>query len=658
VSFHTVPAGCIALRNDSDFFESGLFFPTLAFPNPDIMKKIYLFLFILLLPAGLTLAQHSKADMSALDRLYPPATGSKSINLSAKCAGFVNNPGADPQWRAIVNPVPIIHYTERDEEVERLKAERLKLKMDAPKEKYASTENSGSGAIPEIGVNFGGNHSNGSSPLDNCIAVSNDGLVVSVANTTIFYTNAQGSNLYYNDLLSFIGDSDIKGVCDPVVIYDNTVDRFVFFCQVSPLNSATSKLLVFFSKSNNPIDGWWYYKLSGNPLNDGCAFDYPKLAYSNNEIYITGNLFRDSDKKFSQAVLFQFTKGPGFSGGNLQYTMWYNIAGSPFTLCPVSYGQQGSYGPGCYLVATTSSDDNKFRFYNLTDDLSTGLAQLTYYSINTTAYQVAPNAAQQGTSVLLNTNDARTLGGFYLNNIIHFVFNSMRSDGYCGINYNRFDVTSGQNTSVVFGLNGSDYCYPSVASSGVNNTDQAALIGFQKVNTSSYPSVRVVEYDNTMNQAGSVEVKPGEGYAYYTGDPERWGDYSGIYRHYSAGRPTCWMSGSYGGSNNKWDTWIAQVFDNSNGIAPGSGQKPALNIYPNPVIDIFSLEFSLTEASPLTIKIIDASGKLVKNLFEGKGYSGKNILTFNKANLKPGIYFIILMSDETVLKNEKLIIAG
>jgi len=118
------------------------------------------------------------------------------------------------------------------------------------------------------------------------------------------------------------------------------------------------------------------------------------------------------------------------------------------------------------------------------------------------------------------------------------------------------------------------------------------------------------------------------------------------------------MSGAFGGIDNKWDTWIAQVFDNSNGIAPAPGQQPTLSVYPNPVVDMFTLEFLLPEASAINVRIMDASGKLVKNLYDGKGYSGKNILTFNKANLKPGIYFIVLMKDETILKNEKIVIAG
>jgi len=620
------------------------------------MKKLYIFLLICSLPVSMSYAQYAKADMSAMDKKYNPSSNSKSRNFSVTSQGFVNTPSADLKWRALVNPVPIYHSTEKNEEVERLKAERLQQKMASLNQKSSYEENSSSGAIPQVGASFVGNHCNGSSPLDNSMAISNGGIIISVTNTIIFYTNNQGANLYYNDLISFINDPDIQGVCDPVVIYDEVADRFIFFCQVSPLNPATSKLLIFFSKTSNPADGWYYYKLSGNPLNDDSSFDYPKLAYSNNELYITGNLFYFATGKFNQAVIYQITKGPAYSGGNMNFTVWNQIDGAPFTVCPVSYGQQGSYGPGCYMVATSSSDDNTVKFYNLTNDLSTGLAELKYYSISTTGYTVAPDALQMGTSTKLNTNDTRTLSGFYLDKMIHFVFNSMYVNNYCGLNYNRLDLNSGANTSMVFGQDGSDYCFPAVASSGISATDKAVMIGFQRSNTTSYPSIRVVSCDNNGAWSSSVEVKAGDGFAFYTGDPERWGDYSGMCRKYNSSVPTVWMSGAYGGTDNKWDSWIAEVIDNSNGIAPGKEEKPAVTVYPNPVIDIFSLEFSLPEAAPLVVKIMDMNGKLVKNLYEGKGYQGKNVLTFNKANLKTGIYFITLMSNETILKNEKIII--
>jgi hypothetical protein len=621
------------------------------------MKPFYIIPVLFLMLSGNLAGQFYKTDMSTVNKTHPPSSGSRSLNFSAECMGFRNVPTTDVQWRAIVNPVPIIHYSEEDELVQKLKAERQLTKLPAPGNKSTVSENQSNSVTPVIGSNFIGNHANGSSPLDNSIAISNGNIIVSVTNTTILYSDTAGNTLFYQDFLTFINDPAITGVCDPVVIYDPGADHFIFFCEVSPLNSATSKLLIFFTKTNNPADGWWYYKVTGNPLNDASAFDYPKLGLSNNELYITGNLFRDSDHHFDQAVLFQFTKGPAYSGGTLDYTLWYGIDGSPFTICPVSNGQGGNYGPGCYLVATSPTDASTISFYDLTNDRTSGNAVLNYYSVNTTAYKVAPNAAQYGTTVLLNTNDSRTLGGFYLNGVVHFVFHSMRADGYCGINYNRLTVSSLSNTSSLFGLNSSDYCYPSVVSYGSDANDQSVMIGFCKSNSMIFPSVQVVNCDNEMNWSVTAQVRTGDGYVHYTVNPERWGDYSGTCRKYNASRPLIWMSGSFGAVNNQWDTWIAQIHDNSTGILPSGDGGTKVSLYPNPVVKDFSLEFTLDEACNLSVTITDANGKEVKHLFEGKGYAGKNILSFNKANLKPGIYFLTLRSDNVVLKNEKVIIS-
>ena len=104
---------------------------------------------------------------------------------------------------------------------------------------------------------------------------------------------------------------------------------------------------------------------------------------------------------------------------------------------------------------------------------------------------------------------AGTPGGFYLNGIVHFVFHSVRADGYCGINYNRLTVSSLLNSSSLFGLNSSDYCYPSVSSYGADEYDQSVMIGFMKINSTISPSIRVVNCDNDMKWSGSTHASTG-----------------------------------------------------------------------------------------------------------------------------------------------------
>ena len=621
------------------------------------MKSLALFFGLALSCSSVIYAQHPKVAISGNEHSKPDGYGIKSEPIATSCAGSMNNPGVDLQWKPLLSPVQIRHRSRTDSIVQHLKEERLLLKLQHEAKEFPGIESGIRSVNPTLGLNFAGNTNNGTSPLDNSIAVSNGGIIVSVANTTIEYDNIQGQNLYFNDLLSFINDGTVEGVCDPVVIYDSGADRFIFFCQVAPLNSVKSRLLIFFSKTNNPMDGWWFYKLTGNPLNDGCAFDYPKLGVSNNELYITGNLYFDNGN-YNQSVIYQIPKNPGFSGETLNWQYWHDISGSPFTIMPLSWGQQGNYGPGCYLVSSESSDAAIIRFYDLTDDMSATDEKLEYHLVNTTAYKVAPDALQSGTTVKLNTNDCRMLSGFYLDGTAHFVFNAMRTGEYCGINYNRLNVSALTVESSLFGLDGFDYCYPAVASFATDPADKSVMIGFMKSGSAAFPSVRVVNLDNEMNWSGSTLVRDGKSFVSYTGDPERWGDYSGICRKHNSNKPSVWASGMFGNNANRWDTWISEVHGTPNGIEDSPPDQNPLHVFPNPANDRFSTEFTLPGPANISITIWDDKGKRVKNLFSGQAQPGKNNFSFSKGNLSPGVYFIILKTDDTIVKNEKLVIAG
>ena len=145
------------------------------------------------------------------------------------------------------------------------------------------------------------------SPMDNSIAISDDGLIVSVANTTIQFKTTGGGTFYSNSIIDFIDDPSISYVCDPVVNYDPEEDRFIFFAQECSGNSSNSHLIIMFSETNDPDEGWNYYKITGNPLGDNSWFDYPKLAISDTELFISGNLFYNGGG-FNQSVVYQMEK--------------------------------------------------------------------------------------------------------------------------------------------------------------------------------------------------------------------------------------------------------------------------------------------------------------------------------------------------------------
>lgn len=613
-------------------------------------KLLFAVLFLL---AASTFAQHRKA---VLPKMNYNAAAMKSPEFQMNCLGAIHPVSADLNWQPVLSNVPFVHEPEvpDHELIERMKESKTQLKRNTP---LRSSAEGFSAVVPVLGPNFQGNPNNGMSPLDNSIAISNNGYIVSVANTTIQYLDMNGNVTFVNDIIPFINDNSITNVCDPVVLYDTQADRFIMFVQECSGATANSFIFIFFSQTNNPNDGWWKYKLTGNPLNNSTWFDYPKLALSNNELYISGNLFTNAGV-FNQAILYQIDKNNGYAGTNINWQYWYNIAGNPFTLLPLSYGQAGNYGPGCYLVSTASAGGNTFNFFDLTDDMSASNEQLLQYTINTTAFSPAGNASQAGTNCLLDNGDCRALSGFFLNNKVHFVFHSDAGGGWNGINYNRLDLTTGNNVSRIFSAVGqADYCYPSVSSYATNPNDASVMIGFGAASPTIFPEIRVVNCDNAGNWSVSTRVKSSASYVTYSSTTrERWGDYTGTCRKHNSAAPSIWMSGMYGTSNNLWSTWISEIHDNGVGIEDNSLQD--FSVYPNPVAEAFALRFDLKESCNLSIQLVDETGKLVKDLYNDRAFAGLNSFTFNKGPLTAGIYHLIIKNNEQIIRKEKIVVAN
>jgi hypothetical protein len=593
-----------------------------------------------------------KKVLSPNDRIGADSSATHSATFQLNRNGEANMQSADLLWRPLVKHVCEAHEPQMPELelIDSIKDAKTKIKI-ANQGSALAERSSNTAVIPTVGANFAGNSNNGHSPMDNHIAISNGGMIVSVANTTIEMDDMSGNTLYFNDILTFFNDPAITNVCDPNIVYDPAQDRFIFFAQECSGASTNSYLLIGFSKSNDPTQGWWTYKISGHVV-PSTWFDYPKTAISTNELYISGNCFDDLGN-YAESILYQIQKNNGYSGASLSWQYWHNIPGSPFTLLPVSYGIGGAYGPGCYLVATKSSGSSNIDFYNLTDDMTATNEQLLHYSIPTTAYTPSGDALQQGSSCLLDNGDCRTLSGFYLNGILHFVFHSEYTSTYNGINYNRLDVAKKKNTSSTFGLSGYDYSYPSVAAYTNVVGDPSVMIGFGRSASNIYPEIRVVHCDVNMNWSASTLVKSSTSYVSYTSTTkERWGDYTGMARAHASATPSVWMNGMYGTSAHSWKTWIAEIHDPWMNIASPKAVNTTAKVYPNPVVDIFRVSFEMPTTEALSIVLYDMQGRLVKELYSNTVQAGENIFTFNKAALPSGNYMLKIATSSKSISNE------
>ncbi len=577
--------------------------------------------------------------------------------------GFRNPASADLKWLPSLTKISK-NESEDEEALEKIKEAKERLRESYRQNNTDQTaEKTTALTGPTLGTNFAGiDNGGGSTPLDNSIAISNGGKIVAMVNSKIRYYTTTGTYTYTNDLPTLVGDASLStNMCDPKVIYDVVKDRFIIYMQTCDATAASSKVILGFSKSNDPAAGWYFYKLTGNPLGDASWFDYPKMAVTTAEFFVTGNLFHEGSNSFNQAVIYQVDKNACYSGGALSWHYW-PVGGGAFTILPVSYGMTGSYGPGMYAVSTPGDYFGLYqiKLYNITNTKASGTAVLNVYDVTTTAYGPAGNADQQGTSHTLNTGDARALDGFLLRGKIHFVFNTDGGGGYCGINYNRLDIKTLTNQSTTYAHSGtSDVCYPALAAMTNDSNDKSVIIAYNETSTTFYPRTMAISVSNNFAWSTPLIVKAGTGYVNYGfgGGTDRWGDYTGMCKKYNDVPATLWMAGMYGNTSHTWSQWIAQLTGKTNiGVPTVSEESVDVKVFPNPVVDIYNISFKLKERQELTIVITDMQGKVVKDLYKGIAEAGDNVFTFNKANLSTGVYFLNIAGDSKFLKTEKIVI--
>ena len=515
---------------------------------------------------------------------------------------------------------------------------------------------------PTIFRNYSGLTDTKFTPPDNTIAVSNLGYVVSAMNSNFRLFRNTGSLIKTNSFADILRPSFPEfnaTYYDPRVVYDSGSDKFIMVVLHGNTSDST-RIMIFFSKTNNPQDGWHFYALDGDIFKNGLWTDYPNIAVTKNELFITGNLYNDFGA-FEEPFILQINKHTGYFGNPLQYQSWGDIKNEDdvraFTLVPVGYGLQGTYGPGIYLVSNNSGNSNYANLYEITNEIGASNEKLTRKKITYPFFYAVPQYSdQKGSTELLNAGDNRIKQGFFLDNTIHYVYTSLNSGSNSSIVYCRVNITNATADFRSLGLTGTNYNYPSIASLATDSKNKSVLIGFLASSFSLFPEMRVVHCDDNFEFSSSVLVQAGNSSvnAISDGDGvERWGDYTGMARKYST--TACLFSGAYG-NNNNWVTRIAEIGLNSNktGLTEIKNSEINTQLYPNPVLDEYAVSFETTESSHIQISLYDMQGKLVETLYSGTERAGQKHFSFNRAALPAGLYTLYIRSDKNTLAVKKL----
>lgn len=527
---------------------------------------------------------------------------------------------------------------------------------------------------PVVGENFLANLFSVATPNDNDVAVSDSGMLISVINTNIFVRDIKnGVNKGSKSLFSFTEPiNDLEDEFDPKVIYDPETDRFVLVCLVG-YTDLTSKVILGFSTSNDPNKTWNLYELPGDALGNNLWSDYPMIALTRDELFLTVNLiYNDSSWQtgFVETIIWQMNKDSGYTGksmaGKLHSNIRYN-GRAIRNLCPVKGGSR-LYGPDMYFISNRNLDAQNDTMFivRVTDVLSSPACSVTVKQSRTNLpYQFPPDAVQKGTSELLACNDSRNLGAFYENGLIQFVHTTKhpvnnRPTVQYGVIY--FPESNPIINGYLLENDTMDYAYPNISYAGLDSTDNTALIVFNHSSPGHFPGVSAVQADAYGDFSSVVRIREGFNYVdLLTSSLERWGDYTGSQRRYN--KPgEVWVSGYIGYPSGTMfpkahAAWVAQLTTQA-GLSVNVAEihaEPESRVFPNPVADRVIVELNINKPEYFAFDLYDSQGKLVANLMR-EWVKTNNIFSFRTADLAPGLYHLKITGSAGTNISRKVIV--
>ncbi len=81
-----------------------------------------------------------------------------------------------------------------------------------------------------------------------------------------------------------------------------------------------------------------------------------------------------------------------------------------------------------------------------------------------------------------------------------------------------------------------------------------------------------------------------------------------------------------------------------------------LGTYPNPFNSSCIIDIDFGGNASISADIFDIRGRLICNIYSGKGYSGS--VTWSPGNLESGVYLLRLSMDKRILDAKKLVYIG
>ena len=514
----------------------------------------------------------------------------------------------------------------------------------------------------------------GGIPNDNDIAISNEGIIVSVSNSDMYVYDESGVSLLdvgldeFADSLGLLANS-----YDPKVIYDPTEDKFILVF-LNGNSSTSTNIVLCFSQTNDPSQGWHVYSLPGNPFNNNAWSDFPMIAITEQDFFVTVNHINSDSVSwqtgFMQSVIWQVKKSEGYLGEAINTVVHndVNFQGKPVrNLLPVKGGFDIK-NHEMYFISNRNFDlaNDTFFIVKIAESLEQNEdPSFTVQSVLANQEYGMPPDAQQTASTFLQTNDARPLSGLIENGVIHFVGNTVRLTSNKASVYHGKLNTSASNWGVeleIFEDDDLEYGYPNLSFTGQSYFDEQLIISFNHTSIDSFPGVSAIFFSEEDGYSERLHLVSGDSKVnLLSGSFERWGDYSGSQKKYNE-PGTVWINGFMGFRNNlalskdQHKTFIAKLIS-PDSLSTGIHDIPRLPsvLYPNPVVNQFYFQFEIQSDEYLVFKLFDIQGKLIDKLLEEQLKKGAHEFLFMLDQLNQGVYILQVSNlNQDLIFTEKI----
>lgn len=493
-------------------------------------------------------------------------------------------------------------------------------------------------------------------PNDNCLAVNNNGIIVSCINSSMFIYDSNGVNLKKRSFSSLIPAAGLPAggfFYDPRIIYLPKVDRFVIAVLYGQ-DPATSRLMICISNGADPGGIWNFYAIAGGLGNNDLWMDYPQMGQNNGEIFITGNLFHGNGN-FGEAVILQVDI-TSLQSGNINYKTWTSIDGSPFSICPASASNNTELDHTMHFIYNEGSEGSYIYFMQIKGSINDG-PSLSRNAVAVTAYRKPLPAFQKGSQDILDQGDCRIRQAYYKDGLIHGVYTTSGSAGNGQIIYMISDPEKLLYLTNTLSDPQADIAFPAVAPASSMQNNKKSLVFFLASGKNNYPECRMVTVDDLLQFSEPTVVKAGEGYVDIgAGTTERWGDYTGLVKTYETQRVSLWAAGSFGNAANKSGTILAQVLDQADSVAPFADQL-RFEIFPNPANGMVFIQTGIPYSTQAELVIYRSDGSEMGTVWNNTFLkSHSETIALNLQGWASGLYIICLKSDGSILSSKKLML--